>query len=77
MKKLEGIGLEEDGSDIKFASCIETDLGTGYINHVSELLKLPFDKQQSFIKPFNGARQKKLMDMVNLIKENAVRMRVT
>lgn len=46
----------------------------GYIDHVSELLKPPFDKPQSFIKLFDGAKQKKLVDAVNKIKENAVRI---
>ncbi len=46
----------------------------GYIDNVAELTKPPFDKPQSFIKLFDGTKQKKLVEMVNQIKENAVRI---
>ncbi|MFR9709262.1 type I restriction-modification enzyme R subunit C-terminal domain-containing protein [Paenibacillus sp. MB22_1] len=46
----------------------------GYIDNVAELTKPPFDKPQSFIKLFDGSKQKKLVDVVNQIKENAVQI---
>ena len=46
----------------------------GYIENVSELMKPPFDKPQSFIKLFDGAKQKKLVEGVTKIKENAVKI---
>ncbi|WP_240418371.1 DEAD/DEAH box helicase family protein [Paenibacillus periandrae] len=46
----------------------------GYIDNVSELIKPPFDKPQSFIKLFDGTKQKRLVEMVNQIKENAVKI---
>ncbi len=44
----------------------------GYIDNVSELTKPPFDKPQSFIKLFDGSKQKKIVELVTKIKENAV-----
>jgi type I restriction enzyme R subunit len=35
-------------------------------------MKPPFDKPQSFIKLFDGAKQKKLVKLVMQIKENAL-----
>lgn len=46
----------------------------GYIENVSELVKPPFDKPQSFVKLFDGVKQKQLIATVNSIKENAVRV---
>ncbi|WP_373233368.1 DEAD/DEAH box helicase family protein [Cohnella sp.] len=46
----------------------------GYIDHVSELTRPPFDKPQSFIKLFDGSKQKRLVDTVNQIKENAIKV---
>lgn len=46
----------------------------GYIEHMSELVKPPFDKPQSFVKLFDGAKQKELIALVNKIKENAVQI---
>jgi type I restriction enzyme R subunit len=46
----------------------------GYIEHISELVKPPFDKPQSFVKLFDGAKQKELIGLVNKIKENAVQI---
>ena len=43
----------------------------GYIENVSELMKPPFDKPQSFVKLFDGSRQKKIVETVMKIKENA------
>jgi type I restriction enzyme R subunit len=44
----------------------------GYIDNVSELTKPPFDKPQSFVKLFDGTKQRRLVEMVTRIKENAV-----
>lgn len=46
----------------------------GYMDHLSELTKPPFDKPQSFIKLFDGSKQKQLVTLVNQIKENAVKI---
>lgn len=46
----------------------------GYIENVSELTKPPFDKPQSFIKLFDGTKQRRLVEMVTQIKENAVKI---
>lgn len=44
----------------------------GYIENLSELMKPPFDKPVSFIRLFNGTKQKHLVDIINKFKENAV-----
>ena len=46
----------------------------GYIENVSELMKPPFDKPQSFIKLFDGSKQKQIVETVLKIKENAVKI---
>lgn len=46
----------------------------GYIDNVAELTKPPFDKPQSFIKLFDGTKQRRLVEMVTKIKENAVKI---
>ncbi|TBL68364.1 DEAD/DEAH box helicase family protein [Paenibacillus thalictri] len=46
----------------------------GYIDNVSELTKPPFDKPQSFVKLFDGTKQRRLVEMVTQIKENAVKV---
>lgn len=40
---------------------------------IAELTKPPFDKPQSFVKLFDGSKQKLLVATVNQIKENAVK----
>lgn len=45
----------------------------GYIENVSILMNPPFDKPQDFIRLFDDARQKKLVEAVFLIKDNAIR----
>ena len=45
----------------------------GYIESPADLAKPPFDKPQSFLKLFDGARQKKLVETVKAIKENAMK----
>ncbi|QJC53745.1 DEAD/DEAH box helicase family protein [Paenibacillus albicereus] len=44
----------------------------GYIDSVSELAKPPFDKPQSFVKLFDGDRQRRLVEAVVRVKENAM-----
>ncbi|MCW2278773.1 DEAD/DEAH box helicase family protein [Heliophilum fasciatum] len=46
----------------------------GYIEDVKELLKTPFDKPQTFTRLFDETKQKKIMDLVKHIKENAVKV---
>lgn len=46
----------------------------GYIDNVSELTKPPFDKPQSFVKLFDGTKQRRLVEMVTRIKENAIKI---
>ncbi len=46
----------------------------GYIENISELMKPPFDKPQSFIKLFDGSRQMKIVETITRIKENAVKI---
>ncbi len=44
----------------------------GYIDNVTELMKPPFDKPQSFIKLFDGVRQKRIVELVSKVKDNAL-----
>jgi type I restriction enzyme R subunit len=44
----------------------------GYIENISELTKPPFDKPLSFIKLFDGSKQKQIVGLVTQIKENAI-----
>lgn len=44
----------------------------GYIENVSDLTKPPFDKPKSFIRLFDGSRQKKFVELINRFKDNAV-----
>ncbi|MDD4699074.1 MAG: DEAD/DEAH box helicase family protein [Oscillospiraceae bacterium] len=46
----------------------------GYIENVSELMKPPFDKPMSFIKLFDAKEQERIITLVNLIKNNAVKI---
>ncbi|WP_028594294.1 type I restriction-modification enzyme R subunit C-terminal domain-containing protein [Paenibacillus assamensis] len=46
----------------------------GYIDDVAELVKPPFDKPQSFVKLFDGTKQKRLVEVVNQVKENATKI---
>ncbi|MBP1153641.1 MULTISPECIES: DEAD/DEAH box helicase family protein [unclassified Paenibacillus] len=46
----------------------------GYIDNVSELTKPPFDKPLSFVKLFDGTKQKRLVEMVAQIKDNAIKI---
>lgn len=46
----------------------------GYIENITELTKPPFDKPQSFIKLFDADKQKKFVQVINEVKENAVKV---
>jgi len=46
----------------------------GYIEDATELMKPPFDKPQSFIKLFDGSKQKKIVETINKIKDNAIKV---
>jgi type I restriction enzyme R subunit len=46
----------------------------GYIENISELTKPPFDKPLSFIKLFDGSKQKQIVELVTQIKENAIKI---
>lgn len=46
----------------------------GYMENISELTKPPFDKPQSFVKLFDGSKQRKIVELVTKIKENAVKI---
>lgn len=44
----------------------------GYIEDISDLMKPPFDRPVSFIKLFGKDKQRYLIDIINVFKENAV-----
>lgn len=44
----------------------------GYIEDISTLVQPPFDKPHKFLKLFDGSKQKKIVELVNKIKENAI-----
>jgi len=46
----------------------------GYIEAPSLLMKPPFDRPQSFIKLFDGTKQKLLVELVDAVRENAVKV---
>jgi hypothetical protein len=47
----------------------------GVVNHhVNYKRQPPFDKPQSFVKLFDGTNQRRLVEMVTMIKENAVKI---
>jgi len=45
----------------------------GYLENAAELTKPPFDKPQSFIKLFDVSKQKKLVHIINQVKDNATK----
>ena len=53
---------------------IDNIVQNGYIENVSKFTKPPFDKPQSFIKLFDGSKQKQIVELVLGIKENAVKI---
>ena len=48
----------------------------GYMENASELTKPPFDKPISFMKLFDAKTRKELMDTINSVRENAVKISV-
>jgi len=46
----------------------------GYMENASELMKPPFDKPQSFIKLFDSTKQRKIIETITKIKENAIKV---
>jgi type I restriction enzyme R subunit len=46
----------------------------GYIESPAELLKPPFDKPVSFVRMFPPAKQKELLDSINAVRDNAVKI---
>ncbi|MBP2629729.1 MAG: type restriction-modification system subunit (endonuclease) [Firmicutes bacterium] len=46
----------------------------GYVENISELMKPPFDKPQSFIKLFDKTKQQRIVELVSKIKDNAVKV---
>jgi type I restriction enzyme R subunit len=44
----------------------------GYVENASELLKPPFDKPTSFIKLFDDEKQKRIVGLLEEVKNNAV-----
>lgn len=44
----------------------------GYIESTKVLMNAPFDKPQSFVKLFDVTKQKKIINLIELIKDNAV-----
>ena len=46
----------------------------GFVDNVAELTRPPFDKPQSFIKLFDVAKQKKLVQIINEVKDNALKI---
>lgn len=46
----------------------------GYVENLAELTKPPFDKPQSFIKLFDTDKQKKFVQIINEVKDNATKV---
>lgn len=46
----------------------------GYVENISELMKPPFDKPQSFVKLFDKTKQQRIVELVSKIKDNAVKV---
>ena len=46
----------------------------GYMENPAELTKPPFDKPISFLKLFDAKAQKELVDTINIVRENAVKV---
>lgn len=46
----------------------------GYMDSTSDLMKPPFDKPHNFIKLFNATRQKRILEIVETVRENAVKI---
>lgn len=48
----------------------------GYMENPAELTKPPFDKPISFLKLFNAKTRKELVDTINTVRENAVKVSI-
>lgn len=46
----------------------------GYVENIAELTRPPFDKPQSFVRLFDADKQKKFVQIINEVKENATRV---
>lgn len=46
----------------------------GYMEDVNELTRPPFDKPQSIFKLFDAAKQKRLVEIIQQVKENAIKV---
>lgn len=46
----------------------------GYIEDVSNLFNPPFDRPHKFINLFDGSKQKRIVELINEIKENAIKI---
>lgn len=46
----------------------------GYIDNPTELMKPPFDKPQNLMKLFDVSKQKRIIELVSSIKENAIKI---
>lgn len=46
----------------------------GYVENVAELTRPPFDKPQSFVKLFDAEKQKKFVNIINEVKDNATKI---
>src|SRR5690606_26094307 len=46
----------------------------GYIETPAILMKAPFDRPQSFTRLFDGVKQKQLVALVNIVRDNAVKV---
>lgn len=44
----------------------------GCMNDRADLLKPPFDKPSNFMKLFDPSRQKQLINIINIIRDNAL-----
>ena len=55
----------------KVIAYIETN---GYMNDMTALVKPPFDRPYSFMKLFDINTQRRLVDAINKVRENAVKV---
>jgi type I restriction enzyme R subunit len=62
------------GQIIFVKKVIDYIVQNGYIENVSVLTKPPFDKPQNFIKLFDQSKQKRIVELITKIKENAVKI---
>lgn len=51
---------------------IDFIMRNGYIENTFELLKPPFDKPQNFMKLFDSEKQRRLLEIIENIKNNAL-----